>query len=176
MCDSLLVATERLNYKPNTKMTTITAQDIADQLNASGYDYFGDKARAFGNRIQFGKGFVRWENGKLTNNKEGKARALTIGWPAVEACEKAVAEIEAQREAESAAKAAVPQNPIKVAKAVAASEIGNCPRSVDAMLSYVPRSVIAKLNSSELAELMDAMWRACQDAKAIAQKESGSLA
>ena len=87
-------------------MTSITTQDIANQLNASGYDYFGDRARAFGNRIQFGKGFVRWENGKLTNNKEGKARALTIGWPAVEACEKAIIEIEERQKANDAAKIA----------------------------------------------------------------------
>ena len=77
---------------------TITAQDIADHLNSTGYDYFGDRARAYGNRIQFGRGFVRYEYGKLTNNKEGRARALTIGWPAVEACEKALAEIKAARE------------------------------------------------------------------------------
>lgn len=157
-------------------MKTITTQDIVNQLNATGYNYFGEKPRAFGDRIQFGRTYVRHEGGKLTNNKEGKARALTIGWPAVEACENAVKEIEAKREAEEAAKAAVPQHPIKVAKAANSAKIGQCSRSLGAMLDYVPESVVAKLTSSELAEMLDAMWRACQDAKAIAGKENEDLA
>lgn len=150
-------------------MKNITTQEIADQLNATGYNYFGDNARAYGDTIQFGRGFVRYENGKLSNNRQGKARALTIGWPAVQACENAVNEIKARMEAEAAAKAAVPQHPIKVAKAVGSANIGQCPRSVGAMLDYVPAAVITKSSSSDLAELLDAMWIACQDAKSIAE-------
>lgn len=78
-------------------MTTsnITAQDIANRLNTTGYAYFGEKARAYNDRIYFGRDFVRYEAGQLSNNKAGHVRALTIGWAAVEACEKALAEIAA---------------------------------------------------------------------------------
>jgi hypothetical protein len=156
-------------------MKNITTQQITDQLNATGYNYFGDRPRAVGNLIMFGCSHVRLEGGVLSNNKPGKARAITIGWAAVEACKKAVSEIVAHRESEEAAKAVAPQHAIKVAKAASASEIGDCPRSVDAMLSYVPAAVISKVNSAELADLIDAMWSACQSAKAIAIKENEGL-
>jgi hypothetical protein len=73
-----------------TTATKMTAQQIADQLNANGYTYYGDKAKAWqgGNvsRIYFGKEYVTLENGTPTNVGQ-RARAKTIGSSAVEAVE-----------------------------------------------------------------------------------------
>jgi hypothetical protein len=72
--------------------TTKTATEIATAINASGETYFGDTARAWQgeteSRIYFGRGFVRIVSGQITNAKQGRARALTIGQPAVDLVEK----------------------------------------------------------------------------------------
>lgn len=80
----------------------MTAQEIADELNKSGYLYYGERARAWeGNnqsRIYFGRDFVTiLPDGTITNNKAGKARALTIGDPAVEAIENLMAPDEVEK-------------------------------------------------------------------------------
>lgn len=73
--------------------TTRTAAEIASAVNATGYRYFGESAKAWigstESRIYFGRNFVRLVNGELTNIKAGKVRAGTIGRAAVEACEAA---------------------------------------------------------------------------------------
>ena len=69
--------------------TTKTAADIANELNAIGYEYYGETAKAWsGNgfcRIYFGADFVTIKNGQVSNSKAGKSRAVTIGESAVEA-------------------------------------------------------------------------------------------
>lgn len=72
--------------------TTKTAHQIAASINAAGETYFGDTAKAWEgeteSRIYFGSRYVRIVNGAITNAKPGKARALTIGHPAVALVEK----------------------------------------------------------------------------------------
>lgn len=72
--------------------TTKTADQIASAINASGETYYGDRAKAWsGNteeRIYFGRQYVRIIDGGITNAKDGRARALTIGHPAVEIVER----------------------------------------------------------------------------------------
>ncbi len=73
-------------------MNTIkTAEEIATAINASGNSYHGATARAWSgdteSRIYFGRDFVRIAAGQITNAREGKARALTIGHSAVELIE-----------------------------------------------------------------------------------------
>jgi hypothetical protein len=77
----------------NKNMNTVkTAEEIATAINASGNSYHGASARAWeGNdesRIYFGRDYVRIIAGCITNAREGKARALTIGHSAVELVEK----------------------------------------------------------------------------------------
>ena len=68
----------------------MSVYEIADKLNANGFSYYGDKAKAWvgGNvaRIYFGKEYVTLENGTPTNICQ-RARAKTIGASAVEAVE-----------------------------------------------------------------------------------------
>lgn len=68
----------------------MTVYEIADKLNANGYTYYGDKAKAWEGgsvaRIYFGREYVTLENGTPTNSST-KARAKTIGSSAVEAVE-----------------------------------------------------------------------------------------
>jgi hypothetical protein len=71
----------------------ITTQDIVRKLNEQGYNYFGDRPRAGADRIYFGRGYVLFDNGRLSNKRSGHARALTIGHPALEACELALAQL-----------------------------------------------------------------------------------
>jgi hypothetical protein len=65
----------------------MTAQLIADRINASGQTYYGDRARAWsaGNvsRIYFGRDYVTVEGGEA-HNRTAKARAKSIGESAVE--------------------------------------------------------------------------------------------
>lgn len=68
------------------------AQEIAAKLNANGFDYYGDKAKAWSresvSRIYFGREFVTIEaDGRVHNDRKGSARANTIGSSAVEAVE-----------------------------------------------------------------------------------------
>ena len=69
-------------------MNTIkTAAEIATAINANGDDYHGASARSWQgeteSRIYFGRDYVRIVNGQITNSREGKSRALTIGHSAV---------------------------------------------------------------------------------------------
>lgn len=60
---------------------------------------------------------------------------------------------------------------IKINRALRQSRVGANPSSAKAMLKAVPDSVVAKVSSNELAELLDAMWRLSQKSKAIAESE-----
>lgn len=78
-----------------TNIKGMTAQEIADELNKNGYSYYGERARAWEgstqSRIYFGWDYVIInQDGTITNNKPKRARALTIGDPAVEAIEEVV--------------------------------------------------------------------------------------
>jgi len=73
----------------------MTATEITKKINAAGYKYYGETARAweadgFG-RIYFGRDFVTVEaSGEIHNCKSGKARAMTIGDTAVDAIAKII--------------------------------------------------------------------------------------
>lgn len=56
---------------------------------------------------------------------------------------------------------------IKVKRAIAKAAIGGCPGSVADMIAAIPQNTIAALTSSQLGELIDAMWAACQRSKAL---------
>lgn len=60
---------------------------------------------------------------------------------------------------------------IKLERARATSDVGKYPSTCSAMMRYIPPSVAAKCSSSELAQLLDAITRACRDAKDIAERE-----
>lgn len=60
---------------------------------------------------------------------------------------------------------------IKHARARAQSTLGSCPSSFDAMWEHIPFAVIAALNSSTLAQLVDALWTCAQRSKALAEQE-----
>ena len=68
----------------------MTAKQIADKVNQTGYEYYGERARGwdadgFG-RIYFGSDYITVESdGTMHNDKRGKARAKTIGQDAVDA-------------------------------------------------------------------------------------------
>ena len=75
-----------------TTKTKINAKEIASTLNAKGFDYYGEKARAWTgdnvSRIYFGGEWVTIEaSGEVHNLRKGSARANTIGSSAVEAVE-----------------------------------------------------------------------------------------
>lgn len=59
---------------------------------------------------------------------------------------------------------------IKIDRATRQAKIGSTPRSTAAMLAWIPRSVLSALTSAQLAELIDAMYGACQEAKGIAEQ------
>lgn len=61
---------------------------------------------------------------------------------------------------------------IKVNRALAQAEIGRNPASATHMLDYVPEALVAGLTARQLAAVLDTMWRACQDAKAIAARDA----
>jgi len=60
----------------------------------------------------------------------------------------------------------------KINRARKASVIGDCPGSFAAMVDLVPASARATLTGRQIGELADAMWRACQQSKAIAAREA----
>ena len=62
-------------------------------------------------------------------------------------------------------------NHIKIEKARKKSSIGSGPMTWRAHLDAVPPSVIARLTSSELAELLDAMRRLTEATKAFHERE-----
>ncbi len=61
---------------------------------------------------------------------------------------------------------------IKINRAFRTSAIGNYRASALAMLDIVPSRARSKLSGSELGELLDALWTACQQAKAIAAADA----
>lgn len=71
----------------------MNAQEIADKLNENGFEYYGEKAKAWVKgdlqRIYFGRDFVSVVDGVPTNESL-KARSNTIGSSAVEACENVI--------------------------------------------------------------------------------------
>lgn len=74
-------------------ITTKSATDIATSINAAGDKYFGASARAWvgsnESRIYFGREWVTiTSTGEITNAQAGRARAKTIGSPALELVEK----------------------------------------------------------------------------------------
>ncbi len=64
------------------------------------------------------------------------------------------------------------QHAIKIRRAYAAAGIGGCPQSRAAMLQYLPEEVVERLPSRELARMLDALWAACQDAKALGARDA----
>lgn len=61
---------------------------------------------------------------------------------------------------------------IKINRARKLSAIGDVPGSFYAMVERVPAAVTAAITSRQLADMVDAMWAACQEAKALAEKEA----
>ena len=57
---------------------------------------------------------------------------------------------------------------VKISRASKMSAIGNCPGSYAAMLDAVPAAVLDALSSRQIATLVDAVWRACEQSKSIA--------
>jgi hypothetical protein len=57
---------------------------------------------------------------------------------------------------------------IKVDRALRLSAIGDCPASAAAMLDAIPSAVVAALNSTQLAALIDANWHLAGASKAMA--------
>ena len=66
----------------------------------------------------------------------------------------------------------VSDHQIKVNRALSLSQVGKYPSSASAMLRAVPDSVLAKVTSRELADLLDAMWDLSAASKAIADAET----
>lgn len=61
---------------------------------------------------------------------------------------------------------------IKINRARKLSVIGNTPGSFYAMIERIPATVTGAITSRQLADMVDAMWAACQEAKALAAKEA----
>lgn len=61
---------------------------------------------------------------------------------------------------------------IKIERARKASIIGDCPGSFGAMIDLIPATTRAALTGRQIGELSDAMWRACQQSKALANREA----
>lgn len=61
---------------------------------------------------------------------------------------------------------------VKRARALAASRIGSCAGSAEAMMDRVPAVVQEALTGAQLGCLLDALWDACQEAKGIANREA----
>lgn len=59
----------------------------------------------------------------------------------------------------------------KITRAIRKSTVGEFPRTFSSMLEYVPASAMAKLSSTEIAELVDAFWSCAQKSKYIAELE-----
>lgn len=65
-----------------------------------------------------------------------------------------------------------PDQRLKFSRASSRSKVGRYPRTASAMASYIPEVAWAKLSSRELAELMDGLYQACNDAKRLAGDEA----
>lgn len=61
---------------------------------------------------------------------------------------------------------------IKINRAQKLAKIGDCPGSFFAMLEFIPASAIAALNSRQIAELIDAVWRLASASKALAAADA----
>jgi len=61
---------------------------------------------------------------------------------------------------------------IKLNKALKKAQVGQYPRSAEAMVAHLPILVIESCTSSEIAAMLDAMYGACQKAKAIAERDA----
>lgn len=61
---------------------------------------------------------------------------------------------------------------VKVNRALALASVGRNPASASDMLAAIPQAIIAALTSRQIAELMDAMWHACQRSKALAAQDA----
>lgn len=73
----------------------MTARQLAQTLNATGYEYYGDTAKGWdGNgvsRIYWGREYVTIESdGRVHGDKAGKTSAQTIGGSAVDAVKAAM--------------------------------------------------------------------------------------
>ena len=61
---------------------------------------------------------------------------------------------------------------IKINRALKRAAVGRFPGSALAMLDRIPRAVCDALTATQIAEMLDAMWGACQEAKGIAGHEA----
>ncbi len=67
---------------------------------------------------------------------------------------------------------------IKIKRAIARSKIGAHPQSALDMLAAIPPSTIYSVTATALADLLDSVWDACQQAKdraARAAVEDGAI-
>lgn len=60
----------------------------------------------------------------------------------------------------------------KIKRAFRAAKIGAHPASAQAMLAAIPADALRALTGNQLAQMLDALWGACQQAKAIAAHEA----
>jgi len=60
----------------------------------------------------------------------------------------------------------------KTSRTMAQAAVGRFPASREAMMDRIPLEVRRTLPAQELAALLDAVWGACQEAKAIATREA----
>lgn len=63
---------------------------------------------------------------------------------------------------------------IKINRALKLSHVFRFPGSAGAMLDRIPEDVIEALSGARLAQLLDAMWDACQEAKGLAARDACS--
>lgn len=61
---------------------------------------------------------------------------------------------------------------VKLNKALKKAQVGKYPRSAEAMVRHLPILAIETCTSSEIAAVLDAMYSACQEAKAIAERDA----
>ncbi len=61
---------------------------------------------------------------------------------------------------------------LKINRALRQSRVGRFPASAAAMMERIPGEAVIALPSWALADLLDAMWDACQEAKGIANREA----
>lgn len=61
---------------------------------------------------------------------------------------------------------------IKLTRAAKVAKIGNYPSSFSAMAKFLPESVITKLSSREIADMIDEMWSLANNSKSIATDEA----
>ena len=61
---------------------------------------------------------------------------------------------------------------VKVSRAINKSVIGECGGSAADMLHFVPAAVVGRLSSDELAMMLNGLWSACREAKALAMADA----